>query len=151
MTLNNCQEQRSMLWGVNTHSSLAEVICVVERLGGGSDYGFSKLTSTENKTTWANDAHLSVSSTDHVYSMPCSKKSSNFQLQLHSIHGSTALHKHFFSVTSSTETILCMYYVWHAIVYGKEHKARMLTTCQCAKYVPWKVVCCILHTYICPL
>ena len=57
-----------------TYSSLAEVSCVEERLGGGSDNGFSKLTSTENKTTWANDAHLSVSSTDHVYSTPCSNK-----------------------------------------------------------------------------
>ena len=34
-----------------TYSSLVKVVCVVERLGGGSDNSFSKLTSTENKTT----------------------------------------------------------------------------------------------------
>ena len=33
------------------YSSLVEVVGIVERLGGGSDNGFSKLTSTENKTT----------------------------------------------------------------------------------------------------
>lgn len=58
----------------STYPSLVEIACVVEWLGGGSDNGFSKLTSTENKTARASDAHVSVSSTDHVYSTPYRKK-----------------------------------------------------------------------------
>ena len=126
----NLVQEREAVW-LCTYSSLVEIVCVVERLGGGSNNGFSKLTSTENKTTWANDAHLSVSSTDHVYCMPCSINVQSVVILTHNTVCLVAKNVHS-SILHILAVAHCIHYIMSQYnIFSQEHGPCATTVCQC--------------------